>query len=169
MDNFQFQSILRNQEIAFEQKLFIWIWHADKIPPHVGISLNDAYFSLKVSGKDTSINSQKTLSLAKQKKIALVLVELNIDLNQEKLLQEFNKFERAESGISTCLTPIANALDKTQAQKLSELLTLCSAEINQVYGFHLPENFNGLRNYSVADIQNRLQLLQHDQRKVHIS
>lgn len=36
-------------------KAQLWVWHADKIPPHIGFSINSHYFSLKANGRDVNV------------------------------------------------------------------------------------------------------------------
>lgn len=170
MASFTFQSILNDSNPLIETATFLWIWHADKIPPHIGISAQGNYYSLKVSGKDERLNVQKVLSNAKYRKIPLILVELKISLSSELLNEVFSKFKFAEVEKATCLSPLVKILNKS-ADQLSELLTLLEreSEIIQFHGFHLPKEYIALQDYSTSEIQSRLQLLNEKRRKEHIS
>jgi len=169
MSSYIFQSIIRDQKVSFTNKLFLWIWHADKIPPHIGVSLDDKYFSLKVSGKDNGLECSKTLNLALSKGIPLLLVELKSNLSINEISFEFDKYPQAKVGKTTCLTPICTILNHPKANQLSELLISCETEILNVKGFKLPANYSQLKNYTACDIQKRLQLLTNENRKISIS
>ena len=56
MFDFEFDHIIKDEvDLAPEQGLFLWVFHADKIPPHIGISLDGCFFSLKSSGVDIDL------------------------------------------------------------------------------------------------------------------
>ena len=46
--DFEFDFIDPNFENVNHQKTLLWIVHANKIPPHIGISVDGYFFSLKV-------------------------------------------------------------------------------------------------------------------------
>lgn len=170
MSSYTFKSILHDSNPLIESGTFLWIWHADKIPPHIGISTQGIYYSLKVSGKDERLKVQKVFSNVKYRKIPLILVELKLSLSSELLHDVFSKFEFAEVEKATCLSPLVTILTKS-ANQLSELLILLEreSEIKQFHGFHLPEGYSALQEYSSSEIQSRLQLLNEKKRKEHIS
>ena len=49
---FRFDNLSRLASISEENDVLIWIFHIDKIPPHIGISSQGVFFSLKSNGKD---------------------------------------------------------------------------------------------------------------------
>ena len=49
---FRFENLSRLESISETNDVLIWIFHADKIPPHIGISSQGFFFSLKSNGKD---------------------------------------------------------------------------------------------------------------------
>ena len=60
MYSFQFDTINSlNNESALNTGCYLCIWHANKIPPHIGILIDGSYFSLKVKGKDTKKQKKK--------------------------------------------------------------------------------------------------------------
>ena len=46
--------IIENQNVDFKNP-HLWILNSDKIPPHIGISQDFKFFSLKASGAKTSM------------------------------------------------------------------------------------------------------------------
>ncbi len=170
MSSFQFKRIDLSSNYDFKNKSYLWIWHANKIPPHIGISTHDAYFSLKVSGKDIELPCERTLNKAISKRICLVLVELKSGIELNSLQNAFAEFENALPASSTCLSPIKNCLNEPTIQQLSELLESLTQknEISTVFGVNLPENYTSLPDYSIDEIQNRLLLLSHAKRNTNI-
>jgi hypothetical protein len=151
---------------------YLWILHADKIPPHIGISRNGRYFSLKVSGKDENLPCAKILQVLEQKKIPCLVVKTseNSFLKQD-IAAVFEPYTRAEVAGATCLTPITE-IYFAQAQNLilSELLNLLneSGTLEEVFGLHLDENFKGIPYYEREDIQHRLKRLNDIKRTKNI-
>lgn len=170
MSSFLFQEIILSSNYDFENKSYLWIWHANKIPPHIGISSKGAYFSLKVSGKDIGLPCDRTLKKAISKKICLVLVELKSTIELNNLKNAFDLYENASPTSSTCLSPIKKCLNEPGIQQLSELLESLTlkGEISAVFGINIPENYSSLPDYSIEEIQNRLLLLSHAKRNTNI-
>ncbi len=165
--DFQFDSIDRNFENVNHQKHLLWILHADKIPPHIGISLNGLFFSLKVSGKDEFFPTNKLIDLLVMKKIATILVELNSHVSLEQIAVKYNEFSHARNLQSSCLVPIKELLvSGKKAERLKELLELLLENqlINRVFGLNLGENYKGIPHYTTDEIELRLEKLKHVER-----
>ena len=147
--------------------LFIWVWHADKVPPHVGISLDSFYYSLKVSGKDRKLPHEKVAELIFRKSIPSLLIELKSGLDIPTLERSFEAYEYATPGSSTCLSPIKDVLSVSHADRLAELLENLQqrGQIVEVYGACLPDGFKSLKPYGAEDIEQRLSKLQDATRK----
>jgi len=165
MSSYSFKEILplMNSD-SLKEGFYLWILHADKIPPHIGCSIDGSYFSLKVNGKDTELNFQKVLSLIETKSISSVLVKINIDIKLEKVLHIFSNYQKAEPEKNTCLSPIAELLDCCdEVQQLSELLKLLETrkELDFIFGLNLAKTYQSLPEYSKIDIENRLHHLRN--------
>ncbi len=134
----------------------LWVWHADKVPPHVGISNEGVYFSLKVGGKDEAIAVQSLLELLQRKQIPTLCFELQTEL--QSLPEVFSMHDKAVPDEVTCLFPVREALRIPEAPKLSILLDRLFVEdkVKRVFGFHLPEGFNGIPEYDTQTIHQRL-------------
>jgi len=48
--------------------IFLWVFHVDKIPPHVGISIDGVYFSMKVSDCDFKLDVDTVYQVVQRKK-----------------------------------------------------------------------------------------------------
>jgi hypothetical protein len=165
MSSFEFENVLvLNSESALKEGFFLWIWHADKIPPHIGCSINGVYFSLKVNGKDDKKDSDNALFVIHQKKIATVFVKLKTQINSENVQTIFNGYEKAGRNGQTCLAPITEILSCSDS--ISQLATLLKfleskQQIESVFGLNLTKDYTGIPAYTKIDIDNRLRTLEN--------
>src|SRR5688500_11237527 len=121
MSKFDFQSINRELPEQVLQKTFIWIWNADKIPPHIGISSGKDYYSLTYR-KSEHLLSASMLRKAKRAAIPLVLVEIPQTMICLEPKTLFSRYDRA-SGELTCLKPISEVMQLSGwIKQLADLL-----------------------------------------------
>ena len=152
-------------EEEFDRGIYLWVLHADKVPPHIGISKEGEYFSLKATGKDIAVPVRKILQLLKQKSIpALILKTSPNSIMPVDLAEVFGRYIKAGLGQATCLTPITEIYFSGQQDLiLSELLNLLneSGTLEEVFGLNLDQNFKGIPHYERKDIQKHLTGLSH--------
>ncbi len=152
----------------FKQGIFLWVFHADKIPPHIGISKDGFYFSLKVSGKDEFVSVEKISKLLKTKKIPTLIIKTSENSIKNRQLETiFEKYQTANSDGLTCLTPIIEIyFSETKDLILIELLNLLNEAgvMETIFGINLPADYKGIPAYSRQDIHNRLHQLKHAKR-----
>ncbi len=165
MSDFEFGTISRSKDSTiFEKGFFLWIWYADKIPPHIGCSVNGRYYSLKVNGKDEGLLTSKVVSVIENKKIPCVFVQLKKDFSPSEIHAVFSNYQLAESTKNTCLTPITELFQCSDSVfQLSELLKYLKVigEIETVFGLNLTEDYRNLPNYTQDDIKSRLLKLEN--------
>lgn len=144
-----------------KQKCYLWVWHADKIPPHLGISVQGKYFSLKANGKDEGLTLEAVLSVLNKKEIKTVCFELATNITLQDLALEFSKFTTTIPNEMSCLEPIQNLLHIKAASQLNDLLLELEIrdQIMKVIGFYLPEGFKKFKRYTIEDVHARLKLL----------
>ena len=160
MSEFNFQSIDRELPEQLLQKSFIWIWNADKIPPHIGISKEKDYFSLTYK-KSERLLTVSMLKKAKRSLIPLVLVAIPEEIILFDLESVFSKYERAMDGV-TCLQPIRESMNLDHnISQLSDLLMYLESKglIREAAGLNLPEGYTGIPDYSMKDILKRIESL----------
>lgn len=163
MFDFEFENIVQDQhDLTLNKGLYLWVFHADKIPPHIGISISGGFYSLKSSGVDVDLNVGKVFQLIVDKKLPSFLIELSHDVSREDVEQVYMNYSKAEAGVVTCLTPVQEVLRVKPVSKLSELLTELNGSemISKVFGYNLPNGLRGIRAYTSQDITNRLLDLQ---------
>lgn len=169
MDQFQF-STEPDQIQTFEalkvrpDRIYIIVFHAHKIPPHLGIIANGSFFSWKASGSDIGLSIDKVLYLIECKKITTLVFDLGSYPVKKSV---YHYFSASSTGIKegmTCLSPINQCLyGKDIFGKIGELLKDLeeTGRIKNIFGAYLPEGFGGIPNYSRTDIQDRINYLQH--------
>lgn len=145
--------------LSFEgEQTYLWVIHADKIPPHLGVSNGDKFYSLKANGKDEGLPVSKILQVLEKKNISTAFYEIDASGVSNHPKNIFSKFEHTVPGEITCLEPLKMIFDDMDATWLKELLQgLESKEkINSAFGWQLPEGFTTIPDYSPEDIHNRL-------------
>ncbi len=158
ISNYTFENIIHtNVDEINTQSLILWIIHANKIPPHIGISFKAKFYSLKANGKDNGVSIKSISNIIVQKKITTVLVELNGSVIKENIETCFDRFEKTIPFKITCLQPIKKALGYEKAEKLIDLLILLELnnDIIRVNGINTDE-FKGIIDYDVKAIHSRL-------------
>jgi hypothetical protein len=160
MSKFDFKTLSPGLPEQLLQKSVLWIWNADKIPPHIGISVGKDYFSLTYQ-KSEHLLTSSMLKKAKRAAIPLVLVELPKEVIQADLGTVFSKYERAMDGV-TCLQPIREVMHlNEEINQLADLLIHFESKglIHQVNGLNLPKDYLGIPNYSMEEILVRIKTL----------
>ncbi len=142
----------------------LWVWHADKIPPHIGFSIRNSYYSLKANGKDENVALDKILLIIERKKIKTLCFALDFKLEVADLATIYSLFKTTIPGEITCLAPIKKIVGNVLATKLTELLEdlYSKGKVRQVYGHNIDDSFEGLYDYSLLDVHSRLQKLAND-------
>jgi hypothetical protein len=165
--DFEFNSIDLKIENLNHQKNLLWILHADRIPPHIGISAKGLFFSLKVTGKDEFLPVLKLLDILNLKKISSVVIELNSLFAEMELAYKYQQFDRAKDLESSCLVPIKELFHlDSKIKRLKDLLDFLQEKklINRVFGLNLTETYKGIPFYTTEDIEFRLEKLMHAKR-----
>ena len=72
MPAFDFSEIQHSWPPKMVRGTYLWIWNADKIPPHIGISRGQNYFSLTVRGSEVQKSVIAMVRKARRVEIPLV-------------------------------------------------------------------------------------------------
>jgi len=144
-------------------ELIIWVLHADKKPPHIGISMEKSFYSLKMNGKDDGLAIPSLIHLMEKKEIPTLAITLNTPIFHDQVKSVFLSFGSKIGVDQTCLSPITKLLtpqlnDLILIELLSELDK--KQQIKCVYGFYLPQGYAGIPIYSRETIQQRIHAVQ---------
>jgi hypothetical protein len=175
MIEFQIKNPLKLYASKLEKGLFIWIFHANKIPPHIGISIDGHFYSLKVTNKDLEVDYKRVIDIINQKKIQTIFVEINnLDLNiKEKIDEIFTKTDVINNCNSSCLIPLIKVLvgvNSLEIERLSQLLVNLQNQdrIQAYFQLNLDPDFEGIQFYTKEKIQQRIEELIHVKRRKHL-
>lgn len=144
-------------------QLTIWVLHADKTPPHIGISIDNKFYSLKTKGKDEGIPIASLFQLIQAKRLPTIGVVLKNSFTLNQVEEVFFSFGSKIGEKETCLTPIVSLLTPNLKDLiLIELLIELDKQnlITHVKGYFLPEGYTGIPYYTRETIQNRIHELQ---------
>ena len=163
MYSFQFDNITQLKDFQeLNVGSYLCIWYADKIPPHIGISINGSYYSLKVNGKDTAIPINEIVKIINKKNICSVFAEILVNIDSIEVERIFSRYKCAKEGESTCLSPITEMYYlNNQIDILADLLNYFQSkqQIGQLFGLNLIPDFKGILSYNKKDIEARLKQL----------
>jgi hypothetical protein len=158
MYSYEFKQIKNsNLDEIYQKDAILWISHADKIPPHIGISMNGNYYSWKAKGLDFEIDVavvQKSIDLLQLPSIQIVL---NFRLSEDRLKSIFLEMENLKN--VNCYSPIKKAFELGEdIPFIYSMLAYLEEQgsILDIFGQYLPENYRGLLHYSQKEIDNRI-------------
>lgn len=168
MNYLTFDEILPLDKNRLQTGCFLWVIAAEAIPPHIGISFDGVYFSVKVGGKDV-LEAQKMFQKIQRKKIPSLFVELDsITFSASKWQEMLSNYSEINSVTPTCLIPILDLFDLKEASfLLPDFLDELSKnhQIAAVYGFQIREDFHGIARYSTADVSMHIETLAAKKKK----
>ena len=133
-----------NDKIVDESQLTIWVLHADKTPPHIGISIKNKFYSLKTKGKDEGIPIASLFQLIQAKRLPTLGITLKNNITLNQVDEVFASFGSKIGENETCLTPIVELLTPNlQDLILIELLNELDTQnlITNVFSYFLPEGY----------------------------
>ena len=138
----------------------LWVFNADRIPPHLGLSSEGYYYSLKVNGKDESVPVSRIIDLVEKKGIKTLIFELS-DVQSFQIRESFSEYDKAKAGEVTCLDPIKKILN-VEALTIHDLLFRLYADgmVSRVIGVNINSAFKGIPFYELEDIFDHLNALE---------
>ncbi|MCE3296673.1 MAG: hypothetical protein K0R65_2387 [Crocinitomicaceae bacterium] len=159
-------------EAGLRQGAFLWITHADRVPPHIGISLDGNYFSLQVHGKDDT-EVETIFRAVRLKKIPALFLRLDEGgFSSERFLAVKNEYSAISEAVNTCLVPILDLYGiRTSGFLLPAFLKYLEekGQILAYFTLNLPPDFTGIKSYSLEDVTRHLDKIKHAERPEHIS
>ncbi len=159
--DFTFENWLDSSVDSPGKGMWLWIFHVDKIPPHIGLSQDKMFFSLKSNGRD-EISVNKLIQTVVNKNIKCICLNLNYTISEAAVRMVFSHYERAVSSKLSCLSPIREILNvSNEIKKLSELLHVLSDLdlLDGMRSYNVSKDEMGILKYDVSDIDKRLNLL----------
>ncbi len=114
MDNFQLDNIQNfHPSSSEEKKHYLVLQNVNRIPPHIGLVVNNHYYSTAVSGIKTKMNLETVLKNIQQKNIECLFIELeNITVEDESVIGVFENYGLLDKPEKSCLFPVISVLKK---------------------------------------------------------
>ena len=80
------------EDINFNHSI-LWVINNDKKPPHIGLSFNNKYFSLKANGLDLGLQTNSVLNFLNTKNTPFILIQLIENSDKRDLFSVFESFK----------------------------------------------------------------------------
>jgi hypothetical protein len=176
MTNYTFRDVQEADSETGSQGVCIWLFHADKVPPHLGLSINGRYFSLLYNKLTCNVDMAKVLRTIKSKNIPTLVVEIvqqeNTQVNNLEIANKiFCEFEELSKTHVTCLTPLKRTVGKIVNINLSEcnvifdVIDKClDANVKLRFrhlflGPSIDKNVFQMQHYSINEVKERIKKL----------
>lgn len=149
--------------LVFHGAMYLWVIHADKIPPHLGVSYEGKFYSLKANGKDEGVSVTSILRVLGRKNIATLFYQISTDVVRMHPENAFRHLDKTIPGEVTCLHPLKSIFDNTTAHRIKDLLIDLEGKdaVVNVFGWQISDDFQQIPDYSPEDIHRRLKALVH--------
>jgi hypothetical protein len=134
--------------------LFIWIWQAHKLPPHLGISQNGKYYSLLYDRKQVALTLDAQMEIVRRKKLSMIWQEITSE--SKDLTEVFSGYTSCSTDNSSCIQPILDGLEiKKKGGVLFDLLLELSKNetLGKTLCLNLPEDFKGIKKYTRKEVE----------------
>jgi hypothetical protein len=159
---------------AIKRGIYLVLQHANRIPPHIGIMIDNEYHSLTVKGQEISVSGNALLKNIGLRKIPTIFVKIkkhpvfsNQHLN-ESFIEQMKQFDKVNADGNTCLSPIKlffdefYAIKKENVQLIFDLLDGLKENdfIDETCGMNLGEinqNIFYLQPYNASDLKLRIE------------
>lgn len=132
-----------------EKKNYLVLQNVQNIPPHIGLVIQNKYYSTAVAGVKTNLSFETVIKNIQQKNIPTLILELeNITISEEKLTNIFENYGPLNAPEKSCLFPIIEALSIIFKQELKsefvfELIPVLDSwkKLKNIYSLHLSTSF----------------------------
>ncbi len=161
MLTYNFKNIERSFPTFDSTTVLLWVWNADKIPPHIGVSLGKSYYSLTYKGVE-ELQTSSMIRKVKRLQIPILFIALEKEVAPEDVAAIFSKFDKATPGGATCLSPVKSLFSTSDdIVQLASFLGLMEQKglLKQVNGMFLKPEYDALPSYSWMDIVQRIEVL----------
>lgn len=92
--------------------IFLVLQHVNRVPPHIGLLIDNVYHSLSIKGQELNVPGEALLKNISLRKIPSVFLEIkkhpvfsNLHLG-EAFAEQVKQFDRVSTSGNTCLSPV---------------------------------------------------------------
>lgn len=118
------------QSDELKSGLYIAVLHATRVPPHIGLIIDQHYHSLNIKGQDNA-GLEALIRNIKQREIPSLFIKIKSHpifsqtYLREHFLTDLSQYSKVDIGIATCLSPVKAFFE--------EVFTVDTKEINYLY------------------------------------
>ena len=168
--NYTIRNIQKGDDALLLHDVFLIILYANRIPPHLAVSVNGKLFTLTTKGATIDGELSSMLRLLRKNNIETIFIRLHVPplFTMDQLHDEIKKYTlaypRVDVGIATCLNPIRDfcgavyGQESVKANFIFELLPKLEHKeaLGECYYMNMEkfmkQNSFALRIYSMNDI-----------------
>lgn len=112
MENFALHPILPGSEKDFSKGIYIILFNATSLPPHLLLCIDSEVYSITDSGRQLGSPLEKLVGFIKRKNVPAIFVEWAVPSEKlnNKAKEIFQKYERVVEGKISCLFPIRDVV-----------------------------------------------------------
>lgn len=165
-------NIVEMNESFLSDGFFIVLFHANKIPPHLGLIASSKYFSLTATETQIGIDIEPIWRVIRSKSIETIFIQIDCNPNMKHLSVIFDAYENVVEREFTCLQPIKEFFEKECLLNVEEVnfvfdlikklkekeMIMQSFHLNM--GNHINEGDFQLQEYTLDDIYKRISAIQ---------
>jgi hypothetical protein len=118
--NFALHPILPGSEKDFSKGIYIILFNATSLPPHLLLSINGEVYSITDSGRQLGSPLEKLVGFIKRKNVPAIFVEWSVPNEKlnDKAKEIFLKYERVVEGKVSCLFPIRDVVAEVAGEEI---------------------------------------------------
>jgi hypothetical protein len=152
--------------------VYLVLLNADKVPPHIGLLIDNIYHSLTIKGQELNINGNVLLKNISLRKIATVFIKLkkhpvfSTNFMNETFIEQVKLFDKVNDNTNTCMSPVRlffeefYAIPKENVKLIFDLLSDLKENdfIDSICGTNIEakENIFYLQTYNQADLKKQI-------------
>lgn len=159
---------------SLKKGVFLLLQYANRVPPHIGLLIDDTYNSLNIKGRELNISGKAVIKNISIRRIPTAFIKIkqhpvfSCQHLNEAFMEQVKQFERVNAGGDTCLSPVKlffeefYAIDKRDIELVFDLLEALKRNdfIETAWGMHLgelKENIFYLSDYNRTDLQQQIE------------
>lgn len=153
-----------------EKGVFLWLLKVDRIPPHLGLSVDGKYYSITIKGSEIGLDLENEMQKWVKRGLPRIAILLDIDSPNEALLEQVFTASTLRSAAKSCLIPVLHLLSflipEIGRYKTVHELIIDLQNINKVKAYFgsnvkrwLTDGIFHLKHYTADEVQAYIQSL----------
>jgi len=174
MNQFPIYISAKIKKEQLKEGLYIFLFRASRIPPHLGIIYNSKLFDITLNGPTVGMDAKEFFDTIKEKYTKTIFIQLNNPTKSQNLIELIEEKVRKYNNVSktiSCLNPIKDFIQKAygievaSANFIFELLPILEKEniINNCFHINLDRKITDsvfqLKKYTQKDIDRCMEAL----------